>query len=187
MKLYSFLSLLLFLPFLLKSTADELSVGDKVPDFQAKDDQGDTWKLSEYLGEKNIVVYFYPAAMTGGCTKQACAYRDYQSNLTDVDALVVGISGDEVKNLDLFKQAHNLNFTLLSDPDGSIAKKFGVPLRDGGSIVRNIAGEDFTLNRGVTSNRWTFVINKDGKVIYKDSNVNPEEDAKNVIAAIKND
>ena len=123
--------------------------------------------------------------MTGGCTKQACSYRDFQEEFQDLDATVVGISGDEVDNLKVFKEAHQLNFTLLSDPDGSVAEKYGVPLKDGGSIDREVNGINYTLNRGVTTSRWTFVIDKDGKVIYKNANVNATEDSKEVMEVIK--
>ena len=113
-----------------------LDVGDQVGGFVANDDTGSLWSLHDHLGKRNIVVYFYPAAMTGGCTKQACAYRDRSAHLHELDAIVVGVSGDSVNNLKLFKQANQLNFTLLSDVDGSIARLFGVPIRDGGSIER---------------------------------------------------
>ena len=136
--------------------------------------------------KKVIVLYFYPAAMTGGCTKQACAFRDDKTQFDQLDALVVGISGDKVENLEYFKLAHDLNFPLLSDEDGSIAKKFGVPLRDGGSITRQIQGSDVTLERGVTTSRWTFVIDKNGKIAYINSEVNAEKDSETTLDIIKN-
>jgi peroxiredoxin Q/BCP len=68
------------------------------------------------MGKKVVVVYFYPAAMTGGCTKQACSFRDDKAVLEALDAIVIGISGDEVQSLQYFKEAHSLNFPLLSDP-----------------------------------------------------------------------
>jgi len=76
---------------------EQLKIGDRVPQFKAVADNGETWKSKNFIGRKNLVVYFYPAAMTGGCTKQACAYRDAQEELLSADAEVVGISGDEVK------------------------------------------------------------------------------------------
>ena len=163
-----------------------LEVGDKVPTFSAKADDGKTWKSKQVIGKENLVVYFYPAAMTGGCTKQACAYRDSKEELAALDAEVVGISGDEVQNLELFKRANNLNFTLLSDPDGSIAKTFGVPLKEGErSIEGEVENQLYTLTRKVTTSRWTFVINKDGKVVYKSTEGNAEEDSKNVMEVLK--
>ena len=164
----------------------QVEVGDKAPSFSAKDDHGNSWSTDQYYGNKILVVYFYPAAMTGGCTKQACSFRDDKASFDQKDAVVIGISGDEVQNLQYFKEAHELNFPLLSDLDGSIAKKFGVPLRDGGSITRNIGGEDVTLERGVTSSRWTFIIGKDGKVVYKNSEVNAEKDSETTLSIIEN-
>lgn len=162
-----------------------LEPGNAVGSFSANDDQGNHWSLDSHLGKENVVVYFYPAAMTGGCTKQACAYRDQSSALNDLDAVVVGVSGDSVNNLKLFKEAHGLNFTLLSDINGSIAKRFGVATGDGGSIEREIAGVAHTLTRGITTKRWTFVIDKKGKVVYKDDAVQATEDTSNVIAQLK--
>lgn len=162
-----------------------LDVGSKVDPFIANTDTGDLWQLSEQIGKKNIVVYFYPAAMTGGCTKQACAYRDQSAALNEVDAIVVGVSGDSVNNLKLFKQANDLNFPLLSDADGSIAEQFGVATRDGGSIEREIEGMMHTLTRGITTMRWTFIIGKDGTIVYKNDAVNATEDTATVIEEIK--
>jgi thioredoxin-dependent peroxiredoxin len=163
-----------------------LNVGDKVANFEAKADNGKVWKSKKVIGKKNLVVYFYPAAMTGGCTKQACAYRDAMDDLSSVNAEVVGISGDEIKNLELFKQAHNLNFTLLSDPDGSIARMFGVPVTEGKrTIEREVEGKLFTLARELTTSRWTFIVDKQGKVIYKSTDVNAEEDSKAVLEVLK--
>src|SRR5262245_26589268 len=101
-----------------------VAVGDKAPSFVAKDDQGKDWKSEDHVGKKIIVVYFYPADFTGGCTKQACGFRDDAKPLTEKGVEVIGISGDSVKNHQMFKKYHNLNFTLLADEDGSIAKKF---------------------------------------------------------------
>jgi len=181
----TFIFVLFLLVVLYEKGLAQLQVGDEAPVFSALDDSNKEWILEKYLGKKVVVVYFYPAAMTGGCTKQACSYRDHSEEMESLNALVVGISGDEVENLKYFKEAHNLNFPLLSDPDGDIAKAFGVPLRDGGSIVRTIDGEDKTLNRGVTTSRWTFIIDKEGKIAYVDTEVNAEKDTESVIAKIK--
>jgi len=162
-----------------------ISVGDKAPEFKAKADDGTTWDINKYLGRKNIVVYFYPAAMTGGCTKQACSYRDHMSDLKSADIELVGVSGDKIENLRLFKQAENLNFTLLSDEKGEIAKAFGVPTGEGGTIKRTVAGAEHELIRGVTAKRWTFIIGKDRKIIYKNEAVNAEKDTEEVLNFIK--
>ncbi len=166
--------------------AGELNVGDKAPAFSAKNQDGKAWNLKKNLGDKYVVVYFYPAAMTGGCTKQACSYRDFMQSNADPDFVVVGVSGDTPEGLKHFQQANNLNFPLLSDPDGSIAKAFGVPVTEGAkSIQREIDGKEVTLNRTATAKRWTFVIDKKGKIVYKDDAVKATEDLQNVIAFIK--
>ncbi len=158
----------------------ELKVGDAAPQFSAKTDAGETWNSKDHAA-KTVVVYFYPAAMTGGCTKQACAYRDDLAKLAEQDVEVVGVSGDEVDGLALFKKAESLNFNLLSDPDGAVAKKFGVPLGEGGEIQKTVDGQAHTLKRGVSAKRWTFVI-KDGKVVYKNTAVDAAGDSKAVQA-----
>ena len=123
--------------------------------------------------------------MTGGCTKEACTYRDFKSDIESTDAMVVGISGDNVDGLKVFKKANNLNFPLLADPTGKIAKKFGVPTREGGSITREVDGKNFELVRGVTASRWTFIIDKNGKIVYKNENVDPVKDPEQVLNFIK--
>lgn len=184
MKIFN-ISLLILLGFSTLSYS-QLEVGDTAPNFSAKDDNDQLWNSTEAVGKNILVVYFYPAAMTGGCTKQACAFRDDKTKLEELNAVVVGVSGDKVENLKYFKEAHNLNFPLLSDPNGEVAKKFGVQIKDGGSIVRNIGGKDITLQRGITTSRWTFIIDKAGKVAYKNTEVNAEEDSKQTIEVIKN-
>src|SRR5437868_5926308 len=97
----------------------DLKVGDPAPTFEAKDDHGKTWKSSDHVGKKVVVIYFYPADLTGGCTKQACAFRDDMRQLAEQGVEVVGVSGDSVENHQIFKKVKNLNFTLLADEDGS--------------------------------------------------------------------
>ena len=161
-----------------------LSVGDKAPAFSTLDDQGKEWNSMDVAGKHHLVVYFYPAAMTGGCTKQACAFRDDKPKWTKLNAVVVGVSGDNPEGLAHFKKAENLNFTLLADEKGEVAKKFGVPAGKGGSIKRTVAGKEVTLARGVTTKRWTFVISKDGKVVYKNAKVNAAKDSEDVRAVL---
>jgi peroxiredoxin Q/BCP len=123
--------------------------------------------------------------MTGGCTKQACSYRDHRDDLQSAGVEVVGVSGDKIENLRLFKQAENLNFTLLSDEKGDIARLFGVPAGAGGAIKRSVGGTEHELVRGVTAKRWTFIIGKDKKIIYKNESVNAEKDTEEVLNFIK--
>jgi len=162
----------------------DLKVGDPAPSFAAKDDTGADWKSADHVGKKILVVYFYPASFTGGCTKQACAYRDDQKALSDAGAEVVGVSGDEVKNQAAFKKFHNLNFSLLADDKGEVAKAFGVETKKGGSVKQKIGDKDEEFTRGVTEMRWTFVIDKAGKIAYKNTKVNAPEDSKAVLEVI---
>jgi len=162
----------------------ELNKGDKVENFSSLDDEGNVWKSSEVTSDF-LVVYFYPAAMTGGCTKQACAYRDDKASFDKMNISVIGISGDEVKNLQYFKEAYQLNFPLLSDNEGTISKIFGIPTTNGGEITREIGGENLLLIRGITTPRWTFVLDKNRSIIYKNAEVNAAEDSKKVKEVIQ--
>jgi peroxiredoxin Q/BCP len=183
------LTFIFFLILALVRTADSdtgLDVGDKINSFNANDQNGELWKLDNYLGEKYIVFYFYPAALTGGCTKQACGYRDYKSKLTKLNVEVIGISADPVKNLKIFEKMHNLNFTLISDVNGEIAKMFGVPIGKGGSITREVEGKDTALEHSMSISRWTFIIDLEGKVVWKDSDVDAGSDSQNVIDFLTN-
>ncbi len=162
-----------------------LNVGDRAPAFEAVDADGKPWKSADRLGKKTLVVYFYPAAMTGGCTAQACAFRDDQTTLTRLGAEVVGISGDTPEGLAFFRKAHDLNFTLLSDHDGAVARRFGVPLRAGGSIKKELDGKEFTLERGVSAARWTFVIDRDGRIVHKNNKVAAAKDSREVIGVLE--
>ena len=179
--------LILALPFALHGMAPEggVNVGDRAPDFAANTESGELWRLSDHVGKKNIVVFFYPAAMTGGCTAQACSFRDRSAALNAADAVVVGVSGDSVNALEVFKMAHDLNFSLLSDANGSIANAYGVPMRDGGSLEREVDGKTYTLDRGVTTMRWTFIIGMDGKIVYKNDQVKAGEDGAVVLAELE--
>lgn len=162
--------------------ADGVDVGDKAPTFTLKDDQGKDWKSADHFGKKTVVIYFYPADMTGGCTKQACGFRDDLGKLESKDVEVVGISGDSVRNHQLFKQAHDLNFTLLADTEGKAAKLFGVPHSVGEkSIIREIAGKEETLVRSVTTQRWTFVVGPDGLIKLKNDKVKAAEDSQYIL------
>lgn len=162
-----------------------LKIGDKAPDIVLNDQEGNLWRLKDHLGEKNIVVYFYPAAMTGGCTKQACSYRDSKSELDGLDIVVVGISSDAVSGLRIFQQAHQLNFSLLSDATALVARNYGVPRREGGSITREVDEKEVTLERSFSLNRWTFIIDKNGNIVYKDTEVDAADDSQNILKFLK--
>jgi peroxiredoxin Q/BCP len=166
--------------------ASELKVGEVVPAFEIADDSGSIWKSTDHVGKKVLVVYFYPADMTGGCTKQACGFRDDSSKLSELGAEVVGISGDSVANHQLFKKAHRLNFTLLADTEGKVAELFGVPVaREAKTVKVQIEGKDETLSRNVSTKRWTFIIGADGKLVSKNTTVVAAEDSRAAIEAVQ--
>ena len=171
---------------LIGATLKTVNIGDQIAVFNANNDEGELWALSEHLKPgQYLVVYFYPAAMTGGCTAQACAYRDASAVLAKHKIDVVGVSGDAVNGLKAFKQVHDLNFPLLSDVNGLIAERFGVPQRKGGSLVRTVNGKDLTLKRGQSSSRWTFVLDGQGKIVFKDTQVKAAEDSAKVIEFVR--
>jgi peroxiredoxin Q/BCP len=164
--------------------AVDLKVGDTAPAFTALDDTGKEWKSSDHVGKGIVVVYFYPADMTGGCTKQACGYRDDLAALKEKGVEVVGVSANSVAEHQMFKKEKSLTFTLLADPDGKVASAFGVPTKDGASYKATIDGKEQPFSVGVVISRWTFVIGKDGKIASKNTEVNAAEDSKAILDTV---
>ena len=163
-----------------------LKVGDKAPLFEATTDQGKPWKAAEHYGKKIVVVSFYPADMTGGCTAQACAYRDALKELKRDDVEVVGVSGDSVENHQKFKQEYELPFTLLADPDGKAAKLFGVKTVPGGKVTPKFKdGQTHELVRGITAMRWTYLIDRDCKIADVSEIRDAGKDPQRVLAIIE--
>jgi thioredoxin-dependent peroxiredoxin len=157
----------------------ELNVGDKAPAFEARTDADATWSSADRFGKKWVVVYFYPGDFTPGCTAQAKAFAAAMDKLVEKGVEVVGVSGDSVETHAKFKAAQKLNFTLLADEDGAVAKKFGVPFGKGAAVkAKDADGRPFEFERKGTAARWTFVIGKDGAVAYKNTKVTPAQDAK---------
>lgn len=105
----------------------ELKVGDKIPDFKAKDTNGNDFDSRDIIGKKPLVIYFYPKDNTPGCTAQACSFRDQYEDFTALGAEVIGISSDSVAAHQKFSKQYKLPFILLSDNDKKIRKLFGVP------------------------------------------------------------
>lgn len=126
-----------------------LKIGQKVPDFVAKDTFGDTFDSINFLGQKPIVFYFYPKDNTTVCTQQACSFRDNYSEFKALGAEIIGVSGDTTKSHLRFSQKYELPFRLLSDNDKKIRNLFGVPT-------------DFF---GLIPGRVTYVVNKQGIVV----------------------
>jgi peroxiredoxin Q/BCP len=101
-----------------------LAPGDEAPDFTLSDADGNEVTLSSLRGQR-VIVYFYPAAMTPGCTKEACDFRDSRADLAAADTTVIGISPDKPEKLARFREKEGLNFTLLSDPDRTVLGAYG--------------------------------------------------------------
>ncbi len=190
----------------------DLKVGDPAPTFQLPNDLGKSWSSSDHFGKKWVVLYFYvrehepgrvrvghfgkkwvvlyfyPGDFTPGCTTQAKAFNAAMDKLTEKGVAVVGVSGDSVQTHDLFKKAHALNFTLLADEDGAVAKQFGVPFGKGATVKARDAknqplmvdGKPYEFERKGTAARWTFVVDPDGKIAYKNTKVLPADDAKKI-------
>jgi len=165
----------------LSAEEKKVKVGEKAPAFESVDEAGKAWKSSDYVGKKILVVYFYPADFTGGCTKQACGFRDDIEKLASKGVHVVGVSGDKAETHAKFKKAHDLNFTLLADEEGKLAKTFGVPVGKGGKA--SFKGEDFI--RGVTIQRFTVVIGRDGTIAAIDQIKDAGGDSKRIAELVK--
>jgi peroxiredoxin Q/BCP len=129
-----------------------LKAGDVAPQFSLSNQDNQTVSLSDFEGKK-VLVYFYPKAMTPGCTIQAQGLRDSQSSLASLNVEVLGVSPDAVKRLPKFIEKENLNFTLLSDEDHALADAFGV------WGLKKFMGKEYD---GI--HRITFLINENGKI-----------------------
>ncbi len=164
----------------------KVKVGDTAPAFEGVDDSGKTFKSSDVIGKKIVVLYFYPADFTGGSTAQACGFRDDIEKLGSKDVVVIGVSGDSPETHKMFKAYHKLPFTLLADEKGELAKTFGVPVGKGGeSPTINEKGEKGKAPRGATIQRYTIVIDKAGKIAAADQVGNAGGDAKRIAELVK--
>jgi peroxiredoxin Q/BCP len=126
-----------------------MDIGDKAPDFALPDETGTIRTLAGLLAEGPIVLYFYPAAMTPGCTAESCHFRDLQAEFAAVGAQRVGISTDAVDRQKQFSDKYSFDFPLLSDPDSAVARLYGVK--------RNLGL--------LPTKRVTFVIGTDGVIV----------------------
>jgi thioredoxin-dependent peroxiredoxin len=126
-----------------------MDIGDVVEDFELTDEQGVPRKLSALLADGPVVLFFYPAAMSPGCTVEACHFRDVASEFRAVGAQPIGISGDSVERQAQFANRHSLGYPLLSDPDGTVRSRFGVK-------------RDLAI---MGTRRTTFVIDTDRRVL----------------------
>ena len=108
-----------------------LKEGDIAPDFEALATDGSTIRLSDFKGRNNVVLYFYPEDDTSGCTRQACDLRDAKPEFDQKNAVILGVSNDDLDSHQAFTSKYSLNFPLLVDSDGAICDAYGVP-HDGG-------------------------------------------------------
>jgi len=129
--------------------ADIPKAGDTAPDFTGTDQSGNTVKLSDFSGKKNVLLYFYPKDFTGGCTKEACGFRDRVGDLQTNNVAVVGVSFDSVESHQKFAEKYQLNFPLLADTNGVI-----------------VAAYDVKMPALKISKRVSFLIGTDGKIIH---------------------
>ena len=125
-----------------------VKVGDKAPDFSLPSQMGDKLTLSEFIGKKNVVLYFYPKDETPGCIKEACTFRDSYEELANLGAEVLGVSGQSVESHKSFATHYGLPFVLLSDQDNAVRKLYGVP----------------SSGLGLIPGRVTYIIDKQGIV-----------------------
>ena len=130
-------------------------VGNLAPTFSLKNQRGETVKLEDFRGKKTVVLYFYPAAMTPGCTVQACGLRDSAKQLAKRGAVVLGVSPDKESKLLKFAERDKLDFDLLSDPDKAVTQRYGAWGR------KKFMGREFD---GVL--RTTFIIDKQGRLAH---------------------
>jgi len=145
-------------------------VGDPAPMVAGKDQSGKEWRLSDTIGRKVVLLYFYPKDNTPGCTKEACGLRDSMEDLKTNNVTVVGVSFDSAGSHEKFIEQHQLNFTLLADTEGKIADAYG---------ARKAAGTDI-------ARRVSFLIGLDGKIVHVTDTANADTHLTEMKAAIAN-
>jgi peroxiredoxin Q/BCP len=146
-------------------------VGDKAPDFSLPDQTGKIHKLSDFKG-RNVVLYFYPKDDTPGCTKEACSFRDNFDDFRQAGIEVLGVSIDDKDSHKKFAEKYDLPFLLLADKDKKVVKEYGV------WGEKNMYGKKY-----MGTNRTTFLIGGDGKIVKVFEKVKPDEHAKEVLEA----
>jgi peroxiredoxin Q/BCP len=129
---------------------NKIQIGDSIPYFTLKDQDGNDFDISTFLGRKKLVIFFYPRDGSLSCTREACYFRDLADVFEEAGAALIGISGQSVESHKEFAERNKLNYTLLSDTDDNVRKLFGVP------------GRIFGLIPG----RVTYVADRSGKVVY---------------------
>lgn len=149
-------------------------IGNLAPAFTLPDQDGNKVSLRQFRDDKNVVLYFYPKAMTPGCTVQACGLRDARAEREALDTVVLGVSPDPVSRLGKFIDKQSLNFTLLSDENHAIAEKYGA------WGLKKFMGREFM---GIL--RTTFIIGKDGRLKHVMDKVKTKTHHDDVLALIR--
>lgn len=150
-----------------------LQKGDAAPAFSLPDQQGNTVNLADFAGKSRVVLYFYPKAMTSGCTVQAQGMRDSSGELAARNAVAIGVSPDPVKQLKKFEEKEELNFTLLGDEDHAVAEAYGI------WGLKKFMGREYM---GVI--RTSFVIDTDGKIAHVMDKVKTKSHHEDVLAVL---
>lgn len=148
--------------------------GTKAPSFKLPASNGQTIALSDFAGNKTVVLYFYPRADTPGCTKEACGFRDALADYDKANVAVLGVSPDPVEAVTKFANKFHLNFPLLADADHAICDKYGVWQE------KSMYGKKYW-----GAARVTFVIGKDGKIAHVFEKVKPDGHDREVLAWLK--
>ena len=148
-------------------------LGTLAPAFSLRDQHGNTVQLQDLRG-KNVLVYFYPKAMTPGCTVQACGLRDVQAELAQLNTVVLAISPDPVARLKKFAERDRLSFTLLSDEDHGVAEQYGA------WGLKKFMGREFM---GIL--RSSFLINPEGQLVHIMDKVTTKTHHQDVLALLK--
>lgn len=149
-------------------------IGNLAPTFTLVDQNDKPVKLQDFRGKQNVLVYFYPKAMTPGCTVQACGLRDVKKELAKLDTAILAISPDSVARLAKFSERDALNFTLLSDEDHAVADQYGV------WDLKKFMGREYM---GIV--RTSFLINKEGRLAHIMDKVKTKTHHDDVLALIK--
>ncbi len=165
------MKLKLLFPALLLSTATVFAAmpkaGDTAPPFAGHDQDGKIVTLTDFAGKKNVLLYFYPKDFTGGCTKEACGFRDRLGDLQTNNVEVIGVSYDSAESHKKFADEYKLNFTLVADPDGKVIRLY-----------------DVKMPLMAMSKRVSFLIGTDGKIIHVTDAMNPQTHFDEMKAAI---
>jgi thioredoxin-dependent peroxiredoxin len=174
MKKYSALTFAatLFMAVATSALAGTLAAGDTAPAFQGVDQNGQTIKSSDIIGKKIVLLYFYPKDFTGGCTKEACGFRDRMATLQKDNVELIGVSFDSSDSHKAFAAKYGLGFELIADTNGKITDAYGVRMMDKNGQDKNM------------SNRVSFLIGTDGKIVHVTNSGNPQVHFDEMQAAI---